>query len=64
MEVEKNCSNCIFGKKLFASNDVLCDKKGIVGGKTICPKYSYNIFEAHKPKKRDVKNYSEEEFKL
>lgn len=64
MEVEKNCSTCIYGKKLFASTDVLCDKKGIVDGGWVCPKYDFNIFEAHKPKKRNVKDYSEDEFKL
>ena len=64
MEVEKSCLNCIFGKKLFASEDVICDKKGIVDGKTVCSKYSYNIFDAHKAKKRDVKNYNEDDFKL
>ncbi len=61
---EKNCSNCVHGKKIFAMPDVLCPFCGIVAMTDICEKYQLNMFNISKRRDRIKKNYDEDSFKI
>ncbi len=61
---EKNCSNCVYGKKIFAMPDVICPFCGIVSQGDICEKYQLNMFSIAKNKRRREKNYDEDSFKI
>ncbi len=54
LDVSKNCATCKFGKPLINTDDIMCQKKGLVSAKHICKKYDYNRLLKRPPKKRSV----------
>ncbi len=61
---DKNCSNCVYGKKIFAMPDVVCPFFGIVSQTDICEKYQLNMFNISKRGKRREAKYDEDSFKI
>lgn len=61
---DKNCSNCVHGKKIFAMPDVLCPFFGVVSAGDICEKYSLNMFNISNRRERVKKKYDENSFKI
>ena len=60
-DVSKICATCKFGKPLSSSDEVLCEKHGLVDSKHTCKKYDYNRLMKRPPKKREIrKSYFEE----
>ncbi len=61
---DKNCSNCVYGKKVFAMPDVVCGFCGIVSQTDICEKYQLNMFNIASRGKRREKKYDADSFKI
>ncbi len=63
-EVISCCSNCMYGKTLNFSNDVICKFNGLLKGNGLCDRYKYNLFIKPPAKKRSLKNLTPEDFSI
>ncbi len=59
------CIYCEHGKKIMATEDVICSKKGIVKPDFCCKKFRYSPFNRVPPKKTSAStDYSKEDFEF
>ena len=61
---EGSCFDCVNGKSGSINGDVLCQIHGLVSANGYCKKYKKNLLLARPKKKRDIKDYSPEDFSL
>ena len=55
LDVSKICVTCKFGKNLSSTNDIICEKYGLVSQNHTCKHYDYNRLMKRPSKKRTVK---------
>ena len=66
LDVSKICATCKFGKPLSSTDDLLCEKYGLVSHSHTCRHYDYNRLMKRPPKKRTVKSsaYDKNDFSI
>lgn len=64
-EIIPMCLYCEYGKKIMATDDVICPKKGIVKADFSCKKFKYTPINRVPPKKSSVTvEYTKEDFEF
>lgn len=64
-DIEPMCLYCEHGKKIMATEDIICPKKGIVKPDFSCRKFKYTPINRIPPKKvSTVGGFSKEDFEF
>ncbi len=59
------CIYCEHGKKIIATDDIICSKKGIVKPDYCCKKFKYTPLNRIPPKKNlEQQNFTKEDFEF
>ena len=65
LEITKKCGTCKFAKTLLSSEDIICQKHGLVSENHICRHYDYNRLMKRPPKKRIINSsFSKDDFSI
>lgn len=64
-DITPMCLYCEHGKKIMATDDIICQKKGIVKPDYCCKKFKYTPINRIPPKKIAISNvYTKEDFEF
>jgi len=64
-EITPVCAYCEYGRKIVSTDDVICNKKGIVKADNVCKKFRYTPLNRIPPKKAIVENeFTKEDFEF
>ena len=64
-DVEPMCLYCEHGKRIIATDDIICPKKGIVKPDNSCKKFKYTPLNRIPPKKANMNSeYTKEDFEF
>lgn len=55
METVATCLTCIHGNKIACTEDILCNKKGVLTTDSPCRKYKFDLTKKEVRKKRSIK---------
>ncbi len=64
--ISKTCATCKFATVLCSTDDIICQKKGLVSPDFNCKHYDYNRLLKRPPKRRNLatERFSAEDFEI
>lgn len=58
MENIASCTTCVYGNKIILSDDILCEKHGVLKSDSPCRKYKFDLTKKVVRKRRTVKSFN------